>query len=61
MNRVIPILATPLVTLDRFDHPQGMEHHDPTEETSDCHSVSFVERGGFVLAAGKREWRLEAG
>ena len=61
MNRVIPILATPLVKVDLFDHPPGMEHHDPSEETSDCHSVSFVERGSFVLTARKREWRLEAG
>lgn len=63
MNRVIPILATPLVKVERFDHPQGMEHEhlDPREETSDCHSVSFVERGSFVLAARKQEWRLEPG
>jgi AraC-like DNA-binding protein len=45
----------------RFDHPQGLEHRDPSEETSDCHSVSFVERGGFALRAKRREWRLEAG
>ena len=61
MNRVIPILATPLVKVARFDHPQGAEHHDPREETADCHSVSFVERGSFVLTARKRESRLEAG
>ncbi len=63
MNRVIPILSTPLVKVDRFDHPQGMEHehHDPSEETSERHSVSFVERGSFVLTAKRREWRLEAG
>ncbi len=61
MNRVIPILATPLVKLDRFDHPQGMEHHDPSEETADCHSVSYVERGSFVLRVARSEWRLQAG
>ena len=61
MNRFIPILATPLVMFSRFDHPQGLEHRDPSEETSDCHSVSFVERGGFALRAKRREWRLEAG
>ncbi len=61
MNRVLPILVTPLVKLERFDHPEGMDHHDPREEASDGHSVSFVERGSFVLTAGRRAWQLEAG
>ncbi|MGH9603860.1 MAG: helix-turn-helix domain-containing protein, partial [Terriglobales bacterium] len=61
MNRFIPIVATPLVRVGRFDHPEGLEHCDPSEEVSDCHSVSFVERGGFALQAKRREWRMVAG
>ncbi|MCI0354890.1 MAG: AraC family transcriptional regulator [Acidobacteria bacterium] len=61
MNRFIPIVTTPLVMVGRFDHPEGLEHHDPGEEISDCRSVNFVERGGFALQTRGREWRLEAG
>ncbi|MGH9603941.1 MAG: hypothetical protein ACRD24_16300, partial [Terriglobales bacterium] len=61
MNRFIPIVTTPLVMVGRFDHPEGLEHCDPSEETSECHSVNFVERGGFVLQAKRREWWLDAG
>ncbi len=61
MNRFLPILTTPLVMIGRFDHPEAMEHSDPSEEISDCHSVNFVERGGFALKVKRHEWRLESG
>lgn len=61
MNRFLPILTTPLVMIGRFDHPEAMEHSDPREEISDCHSVNFVERGGFALHAQRSQWRLESG
>ncbi|MGH9510489.1 MAG: helix-turn-helix domain-containing protein [Terriglobales bacterium] len=61
MNRFLAIVTTPLVMVGRFDHPEGMEHCDPSEEVSECHSVNFVERGGFLLTAGCREWRMDAG
>ncbi|MGH9579264.1 MAG: hypothetical protein ACRD3R_17635, partial [Terriglobales bacterium] len=61
MNRFIPILATPLVRVGRFDHPPGLEHRDPSEEISDCHSVSFVECGSFALSAKRHEWHMQAG
>ena len=61
MNRFIPIVTTPLVMVGRFDHPEGLEHSDPTEEVSECYSVNFVERGGFALQSRRREWRLESG
>lgn len=61
MNRFLPIVTTPLVMIGRFDHPEAMEHSDPSEEISDCHSVNFVERGGFALQAERSQWRLESG
>ena len=61
MNRFLPIVATPLVMVGRFDHPQDLEHHDPSEEIADCYSVSFVERGGFLLKTKRREWHMESG
>jgi AraC family transcriptional regulator len=47
-----------LVSLIRFDHPPGRTHSDPAEELSSCHSVSFIERGGFDLHRGGQRWRL---
>lgn len=58
MNRVTPILATPLVSMSRFDHPPREAHRDPGEERAGAVSVSFVESGGFGLRVGRRRERL---
>jgi AraC-like DNA-binding protein len=47
------------VSLIRFDHPPGRLHRDPGEEASTCHSISFVERGGFNVERGARRWRMD--
>ncbi len=47
MNRVAPLVGTPAVTLERFDHPPGHDHCDPERERARGHAVSFVEKGTF--------------
>jgi len=44
----------------RYDHPPDRPHHDPAEEVSSCHAVSFVERGRFDLYHRGRRWRMDA-
>lgn len=61
MNRVQVYLASPLVTLSRFDHPADVAHSDPEEECSGGYSINFVERGGFTLRVGRGEWGMAAG
>ncbi|MDQ3803196.1 MAG: AraC family ligand binding domain-containing protein, partial [Acidobacteriota bacterium] len=61
MNRVQTYLASPLVKLSRFDHPAAEGHSDPAEECAGGYSINFVERGGFTLRTGRREWRMSPG
>lgn len=59
MNRVAPLVRTPAVALERFDHPPGHSHCDPERERATGHAVSFVETGTFrVRTTGA--WRAMA-
>ena len=58
MNRVTPLLKTPLVTLVQFDHPPDEVHHDPPGEIAPAFSISFVDCGSFELRVEKKRWRL---
>lgn len=61
MNRIEVLLATPSVTLRRFDHPPHAEHVDPEWETArDC-SISVVEAGSFDIDMEGNRWRFGAG
>lgn len=57
MNRVVSILRTPAVALERFDHAPGVAHRDPERERADGHAVSVVERGHFRVRTRGR-WRI---
>lgn len=61
MNRFEPLLATPLVRVERFDHPTEATHQDPPEEESPAYSVSFVESGDFEVQRGRRRFQLDPG
>jgi len=54
MNRVVPLVETPLLRITRFEHPEGEPHHDPREENSTLISLSFVLRGSFSIRVGSR-------
>lgn len=58
MNRVVPLVDTPLLRVTRFEHPEGEPHHDPREENSTSISLSFVLRGAFVIRAGSRTFEV---
>lgn len=47
MNRVVQLVRTDAVTLQRFDHMPGVVHQDPERERAIGHAVSFVEAGSF--------------
>lgn len=57
MNRVVPLVETPLLRVTRFEHPGEEPHHDPREENSTSISLNFVLRGSFAIRAGST--RLE--
>lgn len=61
MNRIEVLLATPSVTLRRFDHPPHAEHVDPEWETAHDCSISVVEAGSFDIAMEGDRWRFGAG
>ncbi len=47
MNRVVPLVDTGAVALERFDHAPGAGHRDPDREQATGHAVNFVESGSF--------------
>jgi AraC-like DNA-binding protein len=49
MNRVVTLMRTPLVTVERFDHAPGVPHRDPEREVATGHAINFIEGGGFRL------------
>jgi len=61
VNRFATLLATPAVALQRFDHPPGLEHHDPEVEVAPCDSINFVEAGTFTVRVGRARWRFASG
>jgi AraC family transcriptional regulator len=60
MARIVPLWASPDLSLYRFDHP--VEHEDQAYETqAEAYRASFVEEGRFNLAVGEKRWRVGAG
>ena len=57
VNRVIPLVETPAIVLERFTHEPGIAHRDPERECARGHAVNFVEEGSFRLRVGGT-WRL---
>lgn len=49
MNRVLQLVRTDVVALERFDHMPGVAHRDPERECAAGYAVNFVEAGSFRL------------
>lgn len=60
MNRVVPVLRTAAVSLERFDHAPGETHLDPERELATGHAVNFVEAGTFRVRTNGAWHRLAA-
>lgn len=60
MNRVVPVVSTAAVTLERFDHPAGEPHTDPERERAEGHAINFVEAGSFSVRTTGR-WQAVGG
>jgi AraC-like DNA-binding protein len=56
VNRVSPLLHTPSLVLERFDHAPGVAHRDPECERARSHAVSFVEAGSFRVRLAGGRW-----
>jgi AraC family transcriptional regulator len=46
---VTPLVRTPAITVERFEHEPGVVHRDPEQERAAGHAVSFVETGSYRL------------
>jgi AraC-like DNA-binding protein len=57
VNRVLRLLHTPSLLVERFDHAPGVSHRDPECEQARSHAVSFVEAGSFRLRVAGGGWR----
>lgn len=53
MNRVRELRRTPLVKVERFDHPEGDEPRDDGDEQASGFALNLVECGAFRVAAGR--------
>ena len=60
MIRVQPLFDSPLVRIERCDHPADVPHVDPDEERSTHYTINFVERGVFSVTAAARTWNVRA-
>jgi len=60
MIRALPLFESPLVCIERCDHPPDIPHVDPDEERSSTYCISFVERGTFSVIARRRAWTVGA-
>lgn len=60
MNRIVPIIETSAVTLQRFDHSPAAAHRDADREQAARHAVSFVEAGSFCMRTSGHWHRLSA-
>jgi len=47
VNRVVSLVRTAAVALQRFDHEPNIAHRDPERERALGHAVNFVETGSF--------------
>ncbi len=58
MNQLTTYIASPIVSISRFDHPKTIPHRDPRDEIASCYSINFIEKGSYSLSVGKRQWRM---
>ena len=49
MNRVVELVRTGAVAIERFDHTPGAPHRDPDRELTTAHGVNFIEAGSFQV------------
>jgi AraC-like DNA-binding protein len=61
MNRYQLLLATPDLSVSRFDHPPHETHDDPDEEVATRWAIAFVQSGTFDVAHGRQRVRLQRG
>jgi AraC-like DNA-binding protein len=61
MNRYELLLATPDLSVSRFDHPPHETHDDPDEEVATRWAIAFVQSGTFDVAHGRQRVRLQRG
>lgn len=61
MNRVECLLASPLLSIVRYDHFPGTDHCDDGDEICADLAINFVASGSFELGIGKNNWVLSAG
>ena len=47
MNRVVHLVRSRAVALERFDHLPGVAHRDPERERADGFAVNLLETGTF--------------
>ena len=60
MIRALPLFQSPLVSIERCDHPPDVPHVDPDVEQSSTYCISFVERGAFSVITDHRAWTVGA-
>ena len=60
MLRICRLWESPLVRVDRIDHPPDVVHVDPVEEMSSQYSVNLLERGSFSVVHRSRTWTVGA-
>jgi len=56
--RAFRLFESPLVSIDRCDHPEDVPHVDPDEERSTSFGICFVERGAFSVITGRSTRRV---
>ena len=61
MNRIVPLVRTGAVSLERFDHVPGVAHRDPERERAAGHAVNFLEAGSFRLRTSGEWQKMVAG
>jgi AraC family transcriptional regulator len=61
MNRVVRLLETDAVALERFDHVPGVAHRDPRREHAKTHAINLVEAGSFRVRTTGRWHTMTAG
>ena len=61
MTRVATLLQTPLLSIERFDHPQNEVHVDGQLEISAAYRVTFLLSGEFRIVRNSGTWDFAPG
>lgn len=61
MNRIHALCRTPLLAVERFDHPPHCEPLAAADEEASGFAINIVERGEFAIRAGRRTARAVPG